>query len=247
MLLRAGYPGLVTRRPRLVASSGPLTVIGPTIGQVGTSAITLDLTGGSFVGNPLAANDILFIIRMSANTPTVGTVPPSGGWAEVSNSPQGVGTANTAGGVGINVYWKVADGSETTVSLGDSGDINYAVGIAIRNANTSSPINATAGDTHSSGSTSRTLPSVTTSVDGCMIIFFATHDADIGSGRWSAPTNANLTDFVEVFDSGTNIGTGGGCMITTARQATAGATGTTSFTSASTENSAHVVVAVRPA
>ncbi len=247
MLLRAGFPGRTTRRRAVAAAPAGLTRVGVSAGVPGSGSITVNFTTGDFASNPIAANDILFIVRMSANAPTVGIVPPAGGWAEVSGSPQGVGTTDAATGVGINVYWKLADGSETTVSLGDSGDINYGIGFAVRGASTSAPINASAGDTHSAASSTRTLPSVTTTVDGCMILFFATHDADASGNRWSGATNANLTDFTEVFDAGTTINSGGIVMITTAMQATAGATGTTSFTVSSTENSAHVVVAVRPA
>ncbi len=241
MLLRAGFPGRTTRR--VVASapppSGPPTVHAFSTLASGAASVSADFTG---LGH--SSGDLLLIARMSANAPTVGNVPPSGGWAEVSNSPQGVGTTDDVGGVALNIFWKISDGTETTVDLGDSGNVTAARAIVIK-GNSASPINATAGDTDSSGTTSRTLPGVTTTVADCRILHFAATDRDNTGGSWAGQSNGNLTGTVEAFDSGTATGFGGGLMLWHGVKATAGATGSTSATS-NTENTAHVTVAVRP-
>ncbi len=243
MLLRAGFPGRTTRR--VVASapppSSPPTVHGFSTLAAGNASVNADFTG---LGH--SSGDLLLIARMTANAPAVGNVPPSGGWAEVSNSPQGQGTIDTVGAVALNIFWKISDGTETTVNLGDSGDVTAARAVVIK-GNNSSPINATAGSvTASGGGTSRSLPGVTTTVDNCIILHFAATDRDNTGATWSGQTNGNLTSGTEAFDSGTATGTGGGIMLWHGVKATAGATGDTSATSGIDDNSAHITVAVRP-
>ncbi len=241
MLVRAGFPGLSRRRR---VASGPLSP--PTVHAFSnpvTNAVTA--INADFTGLGHVSGDLLLIFRTTANQPTGGTVPPTGGWAEVSGSPQGTGTAGGIGGAGINIYWKMSDGTETTVALGDAGDFNACRAIVVKGNNASSPINASAGDTDSSGTTSRTLPGVTTTADNCLILFFAATDRDNTGASWSAQTNSNLTSTAEAFDAGTATGTGGGLMLWHGVLATAGATGSTTATS-TIENTAHVTVAVRP-
>lgn len=204
------------------------------------SAISIDFTG------LVASGDLLLIHRMTNAQEAGGNVPPSGGWAQVSASPQTIGTSGGVGATAVNLYWKLSDGAETTVDLGDAGAFNRAIGIVYRGVHQTTPIHAAAGNTQDDSSTTATMPDVTTTVDECMVVHAVALGRDATGGSWASWTNSNLTSLTEFHDEGTSTGNGGVMALADGVMATAGAVGGTTATK-SAFNSAHITIAIAPA
>lgn len=205
--------------------------------QSGTGALTVPPPAG------IAANDLLVLLVESANqaitTPT--------GWTQVTNSPQSTGTAAAAGGVRLGVFYKFTAGSESSASVADTGDHTTAIMAAYRGVDTTSPFNATAGSVQASASASWTLPGVTTTGDNCLIVLAIGNDRDLNnSASISSFSNANLNSLSERFDQTVNSSTGGGLALLDGGLLTAGATGTTSVTSAASNTAAFITLALTP-
>ncbi len=152
----------------------------------------------------------------------VGITTPSG-WTPIIAAGDGFGSTSGAS------FYRIADGSEgasLALTFGGSCD---AVAIITRHGgfNSAAPINGTpqSGSGTSGSTTAITSPSVTTTVDGCLIRRVAESRQSAGIATPSGQT-----------DGGTGT-TGSGSTNSTSRatystQATAGATGTVTFTSA---------------
>lgn len=197
-------------------------IYGVTTVVVGAGAVSPDFTGITAAGRQLWA------VHRSANEPQSA---PSG-WTEISDSGWGTGTAGASDATLLQLFKMdaLADGSETTLALADSGSSNLAFGFA------TDPVDIDVIATPSVGSytTSPSFPSATTTGADRLVFLFLCNDsdADVSSGG-SAPTNAALANFAEQVDRRTNQGNGGGVWFVTAEKATAGAIGTTSATYAS--------------
>ena len=102
-------------------------------------------------------NDIALLFVESANQ---GIATPSG-WTLAGNA-FGAGTPATAGGVLLSVFYKIISGSQSNVSVADSGDHTTGRIAVFSGIDTFSPIGATSGSVQSTASASWTLPGVTT-------------------------------------------------------------------------------------
>lgn len=195
----------------------------------------------------VAANDIAILVVQSSNQ---AIATPAGGWAEVTNSPQGTGTAGVANAVRIGVFWRRCTGVEggTTVSVADTGDHTVARILTYRGCIASgNPWDVTAGGVKAAASTTSTNPSVTTTVVDCLIVVISGHARDSNSTTtYSAWTNANLSALTERADNGISTGTGGGFGIADGGKATIGATGTTTATLAASTTNAYLTIALKP-
>lgn len=209
--------------------------------QSNAASITHTIGGTSGISEP---GDLILIFLESANQAF--TAPVGGGYTQLASSPRGTGTAGAANATRLTIFYKIADGNETTYVTGDSGDHNIICSFVIRNVDRQEPINVTAGNT-AAASTTVTCPAVTTTRPECLIILAMSSDRDANSTtNWSAPVNANLANFVERIDQTFNTNNGGGLGIYTAQKGTAGSTGTTNFTQGASEETARITIAIAP-
>lgn len=197
----------------------------PTPESSGT-AITVPVPSGYQEG------DILILVATTANQ-NFPTTPPSGGWADVPNPPVGFGTAGSAGGLKLFVWWKRAGASESSVSLGDSGSYNIGVMYAIRDADESaSPFEATVTQNITTAAT--TVPAIPASAtfsapEGGLALLFVAGDLDTSTSL-SATTNGTSGTFARtdiLGSTATTTGAGGGLWGRAWRRDTSG---TTTFT-----------------
>ncbi|MCW1431397.1 hypothetical protein [Novosphingobium sp. JCM 18896] len=221
----AGFTGGSTYTIDCKGYEGPAWV-NATSGAGSTAATSID-----FSSSGRAAGDELFIAVATANqaiaTPT--------GFTEVTDnsaSPQSRGTAAAAGGLRGAVFRKTSDGTETTVTIADSGDHQYAVGAVFRPASGQAIAIEAAAGRNAAAATSQTGNSLTTGVDECLNVDFWFTDRDNAGPTYSAQANASLTNVTKRFDAGTTQGQGSGIMIVTGEKATAGSVSATTATSA---------------
>jgi len=203
----------------------------------GTGALSVSVPTG------YADGDILVLLVSSANE----AISTPGGWAEVSNSPQGTGTAGSAGGIRLAVFWKLVSGSQSAVSVADSGSITTGQMFLFRGIDTAGPINITAGSVNTPASTSWSCPEVTTTIPNCLILNCIGQDRDANSTTsLTAVSNANLANLTKRADETVNAGAGGGLGLYTGGKAVAGNTGVTSVTSTATTTAAFITIALAP-
>jgi len=190
-----------------------------------------------------ADGDILILLVSSANE----AITTPGGWAEVSNSPQGTGTAGAAGGIRLAVFWKLVSGSQSAVSVADSGSVTAGQMFLFRGIDTAGPINITAGSINTPASISWSCPAVTTTIPNCLILNCIGQDRDANSTTsLTSASNSNLASLTKRADETVNTGAGGGLGLYTGSKIVAGDTGITSVTSTATTTAAFITIALAP-
>lgn len=203
--------------------------------QSGIAALTVPVPTG------YRNDDLLLLFVEQANQ----TVAAPAGWTQVTNSPQGTGTAAAIGGVGVQTFYKIASGAEASVTVADSGDHTTAIMMAFRGADPANPIDVTAGSV-GAASTAMVFPSVTTTQANELIVLVAGMDTDAASTTTATGyTNANLTGITEQHDQTITSGVGGGLAIATGLKVTAGSTGTTTATGSTAVTHAYLTIAIR--
>jgi hypothetical protein len=209
----------------------------------GTGTITPALPSG------IAANDILLLCLETANQAISITNQNGGTWTEVTNSPQGTGTAGSTSATRLTVFWSRYNGTQGAPTASDSGDHQAGRIIAIRGAAASGdPWDVTAGGVEATADTSGSIPGATTTVGNTLVVAaIATALPDKnGTTNFSSWTNANLTSLTERTDNTRNSGNGGGLGIATGVKATAGAYGNTAVTLAASASKGMMSIAVKP-
>lgn len=214
-----------------------ITYVGKSSFASGTAALSVGAVSG------VAADDLLLLFVESANQP----VAAPSGYTQVTNSPVAIGTAAAAGGVALQVFYRIATGADTTTTVADSGDHTTAIKMAFRGVSTSTPFDATpVSGTKTTASTSSSYPGITTATANAMVVYASALDLDAAStATTSGQANANLTSVTERHDQTTSSGFGGGLVITTGMKATAGATGNLTATVTSTTQ-VYLTLALRP-
>lgn len=196
--------------------------LGTTSVVVSAGSVSPDFTGVTSSGAQL------WIAFRSANEP----IAAPAGWTDVSDSSWGTGTAGGTDATRLQLFKMnaLADGTETTVALDDSGSSNLGFGFATDPAD----IDVVSTPTNATYSTSPTFPAVTTTGADRLVFLFLCNDSDADSSSGgSGATNAALASITERADRRTNVNNGGGIWFVTGEKATAGDTGTTSGTYAS--------------
>jgi hypothetical protein len=203
-------------------------VTAPTVFGVGTFASSANATSASWPAS-IANGDIGILIIRTSNQ----TIATPSGWTAITNGP-GTGTAATAGSVRLGVFWKRTTGTESAVTIADSGDSQYARIIVIRGARaTGSPIMAASTvNTVGTATTSATINGLTTTDEKAMILdIIGVGAPDAASTtNFSAWANANLSSVTERIDNTNAVGTGGGFGVASGIKNTAGATGSSTAT-----------------
>lgn len=158
---------------------------------------------------------------------------PPAGWAEVTNSPQGTGTAGTDPATRLSVQWKRAtSNAEASPNFGDSGDHNTGFIMAVRNcASSGNPWDITSGGVKAVASTSTSIAGVTTTQSNDLLIYAVARDDDLATAHYSSWADASLTTGPwEIIDQGTGLSNGGGMGVAYGTLAAAGASGTMTAT-----------------
>ncbi len=194
--------------------------------------ITLNLPTGTTTNDFLIAE----IVEINGASPT----PPSG-WTEITAIARswavGVDTAY------VKYYWKVAGGSEPSTYVWAVGATNNIAGIisCYYNVNTSSPINGSASQANSS-SANIVAPSVTTTQNECMVVYFAAMgDTAAGSGSITPPSGT--TERAEPGTGSLNVRAETADVI----QSVAGSTGTLTGVSTTAYKNAGATIVLNPA
>ena len=186
----------------------------------GTGAITPAIPTGT------VAEDVLILFVETQNE----AVPAVTGYAEVINSPVSVATGTITR---LTVRWHRATGDESgTVSVGDPGDHAVARIVGVRGViATGDPWNVTAASASLVSSTAVSCPTITTTVDNCLILAAAATGTDVAStAHITSWTNANLANITEQCDNWVTSGGGGGLGVASGEKATAGLVGATTAT-----------------
>lgn len=189
-----------------------------------------------------ADGNLLVLFVETANQ----AVSAPSGWAEVTNSPQGTGTAGAAGGVRISLFYKIVSGTPTAPTITDSGDHTNARIYLFSGNDTTTPFNTSAGRVQETASTTYTGNALTTTRDGCLIVDFIAMDRDAVSttnlSSWANASLASITEFDDRTDSGA---TGGGVGAAYGIDTTAGSVNATTATITSMVY-ACITVAIQP-
>ncbi len=177
-----------------------------------------------------ADNDILLLFVQSGNETVTA---PSGGWTAAPDSPQGIGTPGAAGASGISVFWLRASGTVSAPTVTDPGD--HVAGFIASIAgciDTGSPFAGSAGTTVGSSGTALSMPSVSPSVDRCLIVH-AVGTSNNGSATNIlnvAVANANLAEITRLNSSQFTNGNSGAIAAWAGFARNSGATGATTGT-----------------
>jgi hypothetical protein len=212
------------------------TVVSTGTGVSGAAAVSIGMPSS------FAAGDLLLMFVETANQ-AVATAPS--GWTEDASSPQGTGTAAGAAATRLTIYRKISDGTETAINIGDAGDHTFGRTMAIRGVHQTTPIHQTSGTTAAS-STSVSCPSVTTSVNNCLILNAFTNVTDTTTSQSSGQSNGSLSGLTETIDQNISAGNGGGITVLSGGLATAGSTGNTTATLAGASVQGLITLAIQP-
>lgn len=213
------------------------------VGQTGFEAASGGAISPSFASTGRTSGDLLVLAFETANE----AVNTPSGWTQITNSPIGSGIAGDPGSVRLTVFYKISDGTETTVT--SSGPANHITGrgFVVRGVHAASPIHITANGT--SGSGVIVYPSVTTTVEETFVMMITGYDRDALStdGIYSGlPTNSNLANITKRSDETSNLGAGGGIGLITATKAATGSLGTSTVGTGTSHSSANITLAVAP-
>ena len=199
-----------------------------------------------FTSSGRIAGDFLILI---VETPNRAVTVPSADWTQFSVGQPNVGSAGAAGGVRLAGFYKVSDGTEGQVhAASTSSSHSVHTGIVIRGVDTTNPINAIASAGLSTGGTALSWPDVITTVNDSIIVNLLANDRDaLSVTNLSSIANANLSNLTLQADGTVATDVGGGIGIITGGLATAGDSGNTTATNASSANAAYITVALTPA
>lgn len=203
------YRFVITLPPAAYATGGIPVVIG--------TSTTVSSTYTTPLPTGWQAGDLLIAITNSG--PDVYATPAAPGWNQIPLTTGGTYDA-------IRAFWKIATAGEGSfiMSTGMSRCANSVT--CIRGA-APWPVASWVEGTHASGS--QQIASITTPTDKCLLLQAVSDAQDLATARASAWANTTYTP-VELSDIGTAWNTGGGLAVARVEQATAGATGNTTFT-----------------
>jgi len=224
------------------ANATPTFVAAGTVAS-SAGAITPALPSG------VATGDILLLALETANQAISITNQNGGTWTEVTNSPQGTGTAGGAGATRLTVFWSRYNGTQGAPTTSDSGNHQLGRITAFRGAAASgNPWDVTAGGIDASSSTSGSIPGATTTVGTTFIVTIIATDLPDASGtaNFSLWANSNLTNVTERTDNTVAAGNGGGLAIATGEKSAAGAYGNTTVTLANAAVKGMMSIALKP-
>jgi len=198
----------------------------------GTAPVIASLTdaeasGGSvdvdFTG--LVSNNNYLIVVCTTRADNEVTTPT--GWTEIVNE---LNFAITAGRSSrMQVFAKLSDGTETTVTFSGPGNHQLARGMVITGNDTTTPLNASAATNTSNtvGTVDIDSPTATSTVNDCLVIDIVGMGIDLNT--LNSIANSNLTSLTEEYDIETSIGADSQQFVSSGVKASSGACGATTF------------------
>lgn len=205
-----------------------------------TAATQFNAAGTSYIGTAptgTATGDLLVAqieIRINVST-TMSTVPT--GWTVIRTNDVGVSDSQ--------VWWKLATGSDTAGTtytwVGDQSQRSGVHISRISGQDATTPINTHNGAAEGAGTTSHSMPTVTTTVADTLIFYFATGLVNT-TGTVTSPV-------VEAYDANSGVAGAGAFWGYGARepQAAVGTSTARTVTSAASATSVNQTVAIAPA
>jgi len=230
-----------------------LVSICPTIPVLGYLTITFVNVGAEATGTgavtpalpaSMVSGDICILVATTIAGGTV-TITATGSittWTAIAGSP-----VDVTGGEKLYVWWGLWTSGTTgpTVTPG-SDHIEAGIG-AWRNC-IASPIDVTQTGTETTSDTTFSFAtSISTTVDGCMVLAICTTGTDIATnGQFTVMTDTSLTSLAERMDYETSSGGGGGFALDQGYKTTAGAVGTWASTLTTASTKAYISFALKP-
>lgn len=212
------------------------------VGVSAAAASSLTTATPAFPTSYTATADDIGIIF--AETESADTLVPPTGWTAVINSVVSTGTTTR-----LWAIWRRIQAGDTAPTIADPGDHQIARMIVVRGCATSgNPWDQSTQTTELVADTTVSIPTVTTSVNDCLILAAFGTGQDIASTAGATGwTNAGLSSLTEQMDNWDIVGTGGGFALATGGKATAGSTGATTATLSLTANfKTLMTIALRP-
>ncbi len=182
---------------------------------------------------------------MVVETGGEGTAITASGWTHIAGSP--VTDVATIAGSKLNILWKrAASNAEATVATNDSGNHQIARIYTFRGViETGNPWDVVATGIKTTASLTATAPSVTTTVANTLVLLIVGRPDDTNSvTHFQAFTNASLGTITERGEAGSNVGHGGGFILTTGTKAATGAIGTSVSTKAVSTTDTYMTIAL---
>lgn len=204
----------------------------------GTGALSIPAPAG------IAEGDLLVLFVESENQ----DISTPSGWTQIGTA-QGTGTAGNATSARLEVFYKYTTGTESNVSVADSGDHTSARMLAFRGVQPAAgggPLTGTpAGGVVASASTAVSVAGITTSHNNALMVYAWAGSQDTTTSQSSGQANASLTNVTERTDNQTTNGDGGGITVVTGELATAGASGTMTATLANSSVQGYLCFGLR--
>lgn len=211
-----------------------------------TKGTRIDSSGTATVVWPAhLIDDVALLIVESANE--VVTLSTPAGFAQVTGSPQGTGTAAGVAATRITLFWcRATSAAMASPVVADAGNHVVAQILTFRGCETTgNPWNVTAGDALASASTSVSIPGATTTVDQCLVVAIATTATDASPAVIGSWVNASLVSITEREDIGGTAGNGGGYGVATGEKAVAGTYSATTATFGTSTVQGRISVALK--
>ena len=200
-----------------------------------------------FSSSGRASGDMLVI---AADTLNYAVSVPSG-FTAFTSSPEGTGTQvgnfrNHASR--LSLFYKISDGTETTITVTGAGAHLLAVGFVLRGVDQTTPIDVEAGDEAADWVNPHNSPAVTTTGADRLVVVAASRTYSYSSVVNSV-VNSNLSSLTTRLDEQIPPDTldiqRAGLLVVTGEKASAGSTGVTAITYDDTEKGGFITFAVK--
>ena len=192
-----------------------------------------------------AVDDLLIL---AIESPNVAISLASGvGWTEVgSQASQSSGTANSALGIRLAVYYKFAGAGEVSPTITAIANHQTAQIVAFRNINKTTPFDVTSVSKVVTTGTALSLSAITTTTNNAIHLDIIGEDRDAtSSANFSAWTNASLASITEIWDQSILTGVGGGLAWAYGTKVSAGLCTATTVTAVASNSHAFLTLALR--
>ena len=212
----------------------------PTFVGLSTIANSSSSASISFQNSGRQAGDLLMIGIGVANEPLSSSDIPTG---FTNLGFFGAGGISATTSTGVNVVYKISNGSETTISFPDLGDYIIVGGIVVRGVNQANPIHATQFSRGLFGN-QHIIEGVTTTIPNCFIAGFSSLSDNTNTSNLANPNIDSITEQFKIISLSSHDGTLFGF---TGEFADPGNIGNTTYTSQLQEFSTSFICAVAPA
>lgn len=175
-------------------------------------------------------NDILLLFLCTQNEAIAIADAGGGTWTEVTNSPQGTGTAAGTTATRLTVFWSRYNGTQTEPDTTDSGNSQGGFISAFRGVKTTGdPFNISSGNVDATSDTSLSATGATTTAANCLVVIAAAlmDDAQNFGATW---TNSDLSNITTRTNFGFTGGNDGRVIMLHGEKAAAGTYGATTNT-----------------